>query len=124
MWRKWTMFNYFVEQEGIALDEVALTRSKNPHEGESRSLRNVVEQEGIEPSSKRGNHMLSTRLVPLWFSCFGMAGTTGPEPYPLRVFVVRSRPLTLISDFLHHLVRELRSGSFGVMSRPSTLCRD
>jgi len=28
-----------------------------------------VEQEGIEPSSKRGNHALSTRLAQLWFSC-------------------------------------------------------
>ncbi len=31
----------------------------------TRPLFFVVDQEGIEPSSKRGNHVLSTRLSPL-----------------------------------------------------------
>ncbi len=31
-------------------------------------LRNEVELEGIEPSSKQGDHKLSTCLVQFWFS--------------------------------------------------------
>ena len=51
-----------VELEGVVIDEVALTfGSKNPHEGETHQ-RNEVELEGVEPSSKQGNHTLSTCL--------------------------------------------------------------
>ena len=51
-----------VELEGVVIDEVALTfRSKNPHEGETHQ-RNEVELEGVEPSSKQGNHTFSTCL--------------------------------------------------------------
>ena len=52
-----------VELEGVVIDEVALTfRSKNPHEGEIPDSVTSVELEGIEPSSKKGNHTISTCL--------------------------------------------------------------
>ena len=59
-----------VELEGVVIDEVALTfRSKNPHEGEIPDSVTSVELEGIEPSSKQGNHTLSTCLSWPSFSC-------------------------------------------------------
>lgn len=62
-----------VELEGVVIDEVALTfRSKNPHEGEISDSVTSVELEGIEPSSKQGDHKLSTCLVQFWFSCKGL----------------------------------------------------
>jgi hypothetical protein len=42
-----------------------------------------VELEGVEPSSKRGNHTLSTGLSPLELSGTDLAGAAGPEPYLL-----------------------------------------
>ena len=63
------VYTFFVELEGVVIDEVALTfRSKNPHEGETHQ-RNEVELEGVEPSSKQGNHTLSTCLSWSSFSC-------------------------------------------------------
>ena len=45
--------------------------------GRLRASRCVkVDQEGVEPSSKRGNRMLSTRLSPTSFSCCGKTGAT------------------------------------------------
>lgn len=35
-----------------------------------------VDQEGLEPSSKRGNNMLSTRLSLTWFSSAGKTSAT------------------------------------------------
>ncbi len=39
-------------------------------------LSGFVELEGVEPSSKRGNHKLSTRLFQTSFSCRGKTWTT------------------------------------------------
>jgi hypothetical protein len=35
-----------------------------------------VELPGVEPGSKQGDHMLSTCLVPTWFSCISWIRTT------------------------------------------------
>ena len=35
---------------------------EKPHEGDTSRGRNMVELEGVEPSSAQGNHTLSTRL--------------------------------------------------------------
>ena len=52
-----------MELEGVALGpKGTLCYAKNPHEGETSRGRNEVELEGVEPSSKQGNHTLSTRL--------------------------------------------------------------
>ncbi len=71
---------YLVELEGVALDEVALL-AKNPHEGETHQ-RNMVELEGVEPSSERGNHTLSTRLSWTSFSCCGKTQATNRNLIP------------------------------------------
>ena len=44
----------------------------------------MVELEGVEPSSKRGNHMLSTGLSLLEFSSHNLDRATGPWPYLLK----------------------------------------
>ena len=44
------------DRDNIICEERTLTRVR-PHEGET-----LVELEGVEPSSKQGNHTLSTRL--------------------------------------------------------------
>lgn len=41
-----------------------------------------VDQEGIEPSSKQGNHMLSTRLASLGFSSTGKTEATNRHLIP------------------------------------------
>ena len=43
-----------------------------------------VELEGVEPSSKQRNHMLSTGLSSLGLSGTGLDEATGPEPYLLK----------------------------------------
>lgn len=43
------------------------------------TLEKEVDLEGFEPSSKRGNNMLSTCLFPLWFSNLGKTGTTNQD---------------------------------------------
>lgn len=43
------------------------------------TLEKKVDLEGFEPSSKRGNNMLSTCLFPLWFSNLGKTGTTNQD---------------------------------------------
>ena len=58
--------------------------AKNPHEGEMPEGFTFVELEGIEPSSKQGNPVLSTRLSqPLVFECRQDLGHQ-PTPYPLK----------------------------------------
>ena len=41
-----------------------------------------VELEGVEPSSKRGNHTLSTRLSWFLFSCYGKTQATNRNLIP------------------------------------------
>ena len=53
-----------------------LSEAKNPHEGLIPGGRNEVELEGIEPSSKQGRTVLSTRLFRTSFSCTGKTRTT------------------------------------------------
>lgn len=79
-----------------------------------------VEQEGIEPSSKWGNHKFSTCLSPLNFSGIGKTGATKPTPYPLKISSLARGRRRLFPIFLRHLFRELRNKSFGVTSRPLT----
>ena len=43
-----------------------------------------VELEGIEPSSKQGDHKLSTCLVQFWFSWCDLTWTIESHPYPLK----------------------------------------
>ena len=57
-----------------------------------------VEQEGIEPSSKREDHTLSTRLVPLRLSGSGEAGTTDRCLILERTSAGTTRPAQPISD--------------------------
>lgn len=83
----------------------------------------LVDQEGIEPSSKRGKKMLST--------CLSL-----PKIQPQhrkeqlnhdlssKNFIRDARPPQTISDLLHHLVGTLRNNSFRVMSRPDALHQD
>ena len=64
----------FVELEGVVIDisrfvplgQRALTRERIPK----------VELEGVEPSSKQGNHTLSTCLFQTSFSCYDKTWTT------------------------------------------------
>ena len=44
-----------------------------------------MELEGVEPSSARGNHTLSTRLFQTGFSCRNKTWTTKLRPYPLNL---------------------------------------
>lgn len=44
----------------------------------------MVELEGIEPSSKQGNHMLSTRLFRPLFFVHRQDPDHRPVPYPLK----------------------------------------
>ena len=71
---------YYVELEGVALDAASLLQSVatkrtltrgRPHEGVTS-----VELEGVEPSSARGNHVLSTRLFQTSFSSISKTWTT------------------------------------------------
>ncbi len=57
-----------------------------------------MELEGIEPSSKQGRPVLSTRLSQTGFSCSGRTWATSPEPYPLKGFIGGAGPLPTISD--------------------------
>ncbi len=70
--RKW-IYLARVQRSGAggsrARPEGTLCYAKNPHEGETSRGRNEVELEGVEPSSKQGNHTLSTRLSWTSFSC-------------------------------------------------------
>ena len=59
-----------------ALPPEHLLERKNPHEGLIPGGRNEVELEGIEPSSKQGRPVLSTRLFQTSFSCTGKTWTT------------------------------------------------
>ena len=43
----------------------------NKKTAENQRFTNIVELEGVEPSSKRGNHKLSTCLSLPKFSCYG-----------------------------------------------------
>lgn len=47
--------------------------------------RNVVEMEGIEPSSKQGSHTLSTCLFLPWVFVMQQDQDHQLHPYPLRV---------------------------------------
>lgn len=59
------------------------------------TLEKKVDLEGFEPSSKRGNNMLSTCLFPLWFSNLGKTGTTNQD-LSLKNFIAGTRlPLTI-----------------------------
>ncbi len=46
--------------------------------------RKLVELEGVEPSSKQGNHTLSTCLFRTSFSCCDKTRTTHQQPYLLN----------------------------------------
>lgn len=61
-----------------------------------------VEQEGVEPSSKQGSNVLSTRLVRCWFSCEGLGTDRPPAPYPLKNFVQRREATAGLSPILLH----------------------
>ncbi len=54
--------------------ERTLTRVKSPQP--QMPLLFLVELEGIEPSSKQGRPVLSTRLSQTWFSCIGKTWAT------------------------------------------------
>jgi len=56
-----------------------------------------VEMEGVEPSSKQGNHTLSTRLSRPWFSCCGKTRATN-HSLILKIFAYNARPLPTIPD--------------------------
>ena len=49
---------------------------EKPHEGDTSRGRNMVELEGVEPSSAQGNHTLSTRLSWPSFSSYGKTQAT------------------------------------------------
>ena len=53
-----------------------LSRAKNPHEGLTPYSAMPVELEGIEPSSKQGRPVLSTRLFRTSFSSSDKTRTT------------------------------------------------
>ena len=83
-----------------------LTRVKSS-EGET-----IVELEGIEPSSKQGRPVLSTRLFQPSFSCTGKTWTTNRylSLYEFRHGIETSP--TTIPDFLAPLDQTLRNNSF------------
>ncbi len=53
-------------------------------------MRQEVELEGVEPSSKQGNHTLSTRLFWTSFSCCNKTQTTNYS-LSLKNFITRPR---------------------------------
>lgn len=65
-----------------------------------------VDQEGIEPSSKRGNNMLSTCLSSLWFSCRNKTEATHSHLEPLKNFATALRPAMTISDLTAPLYQD------------------
>ena len=68
-----------------------------------------VELEGIEPSSKRGNHTLSTCLFRTWFSCCDKTRTTHRQPYLLNFHPPAGASERLFPIYLHRLI--LRFGT-------------
>ena len=56
-----------------------------------------VELEGVEPSSKQGNHMLSTRLSLPSVFVHKQDQSHQPVPYPLN-FIPAARPAETIPD--------------------------
>ncbi len=61
-----------------------MTPSSSKKHKKSPSGDLFVELEGVEPSSKQGNHMLSTGLSPLELSGPDLDGATGSDPYLLK----------------------------------------
>lgn len=79
-----------------------------------------VDQEGIEPSSKRGNNMLSTCLSSLWFSCRNKTEATHSCLEPLNISPQpRGRPW-LFPIWLHRYIKTLRKNCSWAMSRSNT----
>ena len=68
-----------------------------------------MELEGVEPSSKQGNHTLSTCLFRTWFSCCDKTRTTHRQPYLLKLHLPTGASRRLFPIFLHRLI--LRFGT-------------
>ncbi len=86
--------------------------------------RMFVELEGFEPSSKQGNHKLSTCLSLTSVFVQRQNQSHQPLPYPLKFSSTARGRRRLSPIWLHHLMGGLRSQSFPVMSCPSTWWRD
>ena len=79
-----------------------------------------VELEGFEPSSKQGNHMLSTCLFRPSVFVLRQDPDHQSQPYPLN-FTNCAGPQPAISDFPAPLDPQIRNNILGAMSRSITL---
>lgn len=79
-----------------------------------------VDQEGIEPSSKRGNNMLSTCLSSLWFSCESKTEATHSHLEPLKTSSRLRGCSRLFPIWLHRCIKTLRKNCSWAMSRSDT----
>ena len=74
-----------------------------------------VELEGVEPSSKQGNNMLSTCLFQTSFSCGSKTWTTNRRLSLIRFYRMPETDRRLSPIFLHRYIRR-----FGTRDRKST----
>ena len=81
----------------------------------------LVELEGIEPSSKQGNHTLSTCLFQTSFSCCDKTWTTHQQPYLLKFHSPVRAPGKLFPMNPAPLDPQIRNHVLGAMSRSLTL---
>ncbi len=97
---------------GKELRDYKSHHKKRPDYKSDRTKVMFVELEGIEPSSKQGRPVLSTRLFQPSFSCTGKTWTTNRylSLYEFRHGIETSP--TTIPDFLAPLYQTLRNNSF------------
>ncbi len=91
---------------------------KPPFEGDFRLY--SVELVGFEPTSKQGNHMLSTRLFRPSVFVLQQDPDHQLQPYPLN-FTCTARHIQAIPDFTAPLCPQIRNNILGAMSRSATL---
>ena len=89
------------------------------HDCQQQFVHPLVELEGVEPSSKQGNHTLSTRLFQPLVFVLQQDLDHQLQPYPLN-FIRPSRPVLTISDLPAPLDPQIRNNTLGAMSRSIT----
>jgi len=90
---------------------------KPPFNGDFRLY--YVELVGFEPTSKQGNHMLSTRLFRPSVFVLQQDPDHQLQPYPLN-FTCTARQMQAIPDFTAPLCPQIRNNILGAMSRSAT----
>ncbi len=103
-------FNTFITEKRKRL--TCLHKRKSPRMFAIQGLLYSVELEGIEPSSKRGNHTLSTCLsLPSVFEC-RQDQSHQPAPYPLKFHKSRGARLMLFPILLCRFAKRFGTRAF------------